>query len=172
MIAATTVSRGVFKSVLLVVGSLVSSSGRSTPVWLALIVVLLELAIVIALWRVAKRSVPLVANSLAALIGFAAGCSIGLAAGAGFLFYAEPVNQAHLAYAVLWLLAGAMGFTVALAMSRSVLSSSVPCAILAGISFIYACFLDHELGLTVGGALAVTAIILWALQPRIRQAAV
>ena len=132
--------------------------------WLTLLALSVEIVIVIALWRMRRRSAGLLANIVAVIVGLAAGCSIGLAAeGAYFSYTADNLIRPDIRFVVFWLVIGVLGFAAAMMIRPAQISGTVPCLFLALLCLVYAWHLDHEVWIAAALALSATAAVLWFL---------
>jgi len=125
---------------------------------------LIEAAVVIALWRVTKQSPSWLASIFSVTVGLAAGCSIGLAAQCCYLVYGpHSVIRPDSQFMVFWLVMGVLGFAVAMRIRPTQTSSSIPCLFLALLCLGYAWYFGQELWIAVALALALTAALLWLM---------
>jgi hypothetical protein len=133
--------------------------------------VVFELCLAAVLWRISSRR-PTIATQIASVfIGFAAACSIGLAAQGFFLLAVNLLQVSELAPTVFWLTAGVLAFAVALALKPSPASASIPCVIVAAVALIYSILGQDEMAAVVGAVLIVSAIAVWSCARRPAQRA-
>jgi len=120
----------------------------------------------VVLWRVSSQR-PSIASEIASVfIGFAAACSIGLAAQGFFLLAVNVLQVSELALTMFWLTAGALAFAVALALKPSPVSASLPCVIVAALALIYSILRHDEMAAVVGAVLIGSAIAVWSCARR------
>jgi hypothetical protein len=134
---------------------------------LAACAVIFELCLVAVLWRLARER-PSVATQIASVfIGFAGAASLGLATQGFFLFASDVLQLSELAPTVFWLTAGVLAFGVMLALRPSPALATMPCIIIAALSFIYASVQHDVMGAVVGAVLTVSALLIWTSAGRI-----
>jgi hypothetical protein len=129
--------------------------------------VVFELCLAVVLWRVSSQRPSLASEIASVFIGFAAACSIGLAAQGFFLLAVNVLQISELAPTVFWLTAGVLAFAVALALKPSRVSASMPCMIVAAVALIYSILRQDEMTAVVGAVLIVSAIAVWSCARRV-----
>src|SRR5437868_3061588 len=121
--------------------------------------VVFELCLAIVLWRASRQRPSIVTEIASIFISLAAACSLGLAAQGFFLLAVKILHVSELAATVFWLISGVLAFAVALALKPSPASASIPCLVVAALSFIYSIFRQDEMAAVIGSVLLLSAIV-------------
>ena len=143
------------------------SLNRKLAMLLVACAVVFELCLAAVLWRVASER-PSVATEIASVfIGFAAACSLALSVQGFFLLGVNVLHVSELAPTVFWLTSGVLAFAVALALKPSPASATIPCIVVAALSFLYGSVRQDAMAAVVGAVLAVSAMVIWSSARRI-----
>jgi hypothetical protein len=138
---------------------------------LAACALIFELSLAVVLWRLARQR-PSIATKIASVfIGFAAAASLALAAQGLFLLGVNVLQASELAPTIFWLTSGVLAFVVVLALRPSPALATMPCIIIAALSFIYGGVQQEAMGAVVGAMLTVSAMVIWSSARRVIQGA-
>jgi hypothetical protein len=128
---------------------------------LAACAVIFELCLAVVFWRLARQR-PSIATKIAAVfIGLAGTASLGLATQGLFLFASAVLQLSELAATVFWLTSGVLAFAVMLALRPSPALATMPCIIIAAVSFTYASVQHDVMSVVVGAVLTLSALLIW-----------
>jgi hypothetical protein len=139
---------------------------------LAACAVIFELCLAVVFWRLGRQRPSIAAKIAAVFIGLAGASSLGLATQGFFLFASGVLQVSELAATVFWLASGMFAIAVMLALRPSPAVATMPCIVIAALSFIYASIQRDTMTALVGAVLTACALVLWwsarriARQPR------